>query len=395
MDIKMLQGRSLTFLSFFLMAHSPLWAAFKNYNMQDLEILEKHKNYREFLQHAHDIRPSKRSTQWSDMVGHMAEGYLTKLLEEKEFNRKGFLFVEKIAEWTPLVNDEFFQAKREKYVRAYLFHCFTAKKKYCSKDLHAFFSRIRKNTELAFQLGVLLKKFNQKASTWLFFKDAVKDNLAEFYCQKEPVQLALVGEIIPILEKHGLKDQNLIRKKIKYLAGVDCWQKLTPLFESWYESKSHKIREYAYILLKLSGALSQEKKDFYLSLYILQGPHKGEVFNEAWNIVRGLGQDFKRRKKLVNSLLTLDPLPDRLFAVKDIKKREVITEFMAKNLPEFFDGYTKTCLSYFSGKKKFPRGNPTIHCQEFVRQSKEKDWVSPRLDRRLREMALLGKKKSK
>ena len=372
-----------------------LRASVKSYEMQDLEILEKQKNFQEFLIHALDIRPSKRNRHWSDMVGHMAEGYLVKLLDEKSFNRKDFLFVEKVSEWSPLLNDEFFQLKREDYVKSYLYHCFSSEKKYCIGDLQAFFAKKRKNAQLGFQLGILLRKFDQKADTWSLFKMAAQDKLAEFYCQKEPMQLALVGRIIPFLEKHGLKDQSVIRKKILDIATLACWKKLTALFEGWRESKSHKMREYAYVLLKLSRSLSEEKKDFHLVSYILQGPHKGEVFNEAWNTVRFLGQNFKRRNKLVDSLLKLDPLPDRLFAIKDTQKREIITEFVAKNIPEFFDKYTKICLNYFSGQGTFPKGNPTVHCLEFARQVKGKDWISAKLIPRLREIATLSSKQSK
>ena len=363
--------------------------------MQDLEILEKQKSFQEFLHHALDIRPSKRTRHWTDMVIHMAEGYLTKLLEEKNFNRKDFLFIEKISRWSPLLHDEFFQVKREDYAKSYLHHCFSSKKKYCAEDLQAFFAQKRKNTELGFQLGVLLRKFDQKVDVWPFLKGAAQDRLAEFYCQKEPMQLALVGRIIPFLEKHGLKNQNDIRRKILEIASLDCWRKLTSLFEGWRESKSHKIREYAYVLLKLSDSLSQERKDFHLVSYILQGPHKGAVFNEAWNTVRLLGQDFKRRKKLVDSLIGLDPLPDRLFTLKDSKKREIITEFMAENIPEFFDKYVKTCLKYFSGKGTFPQGNPTVHCQKFARQVKGKEWISASLIPQLKEIASLSEKRKK
>ncbi|MCO4754768.1 MAG: hypothetical protein KC478_09800, partial [Bacteriovoracaceae bacterium] len=46
------------------------------YDIKDLEVLESNKSYREFLDHALDIRPSDRKKQWTEMVNNMAVGFL-------------------------------------------------------------------------------------------------------------------------------------------------------------------------------------------------------------------------------------------------------------------------------------------------------------------------------
>ena len=70
------------------------------YDLKDLEVLTIQKNYLEFLNHAHDIRPSKRGKKWKDMVQKMALGYINQLLNFKSFEQKNFDFVERLNSWS-------------------------------------------------------------------------------------------------------------------------------------------------------------------------------------------------------------------------------------------------------------------------------------------------------
>ena len=82
------------------------------FSMEDLSILKAQKNFKEFLAHALDIRPSKRNKKWEKMVQDMATGHVTSILEKKQFSKKNFTFIESLLSWPTLKVDEFFLIKR-------------------------------------------------------------------------------------------------------------------------------------------------------------------------------------------------------------------------------------------------------------------------------------------
>ena len=82
------------------------------YTLEDLTILKKQKNYFEFLNHALDIRPSKRDKNWDKMVQDMAVGFISSITAKKQISKDHFLFIEKLLSWPSLKNDEFFIIKR-------------------------------------------------------------------------------------------------------------------------------------------------------------------------------------------------------------------------------------------------------------------------------------------
>ncbi len=119
--------------------------------------------------------------------------------------------------------------------------------------------------------------------------------------------------------------------------------------------------------------LTQEQRDLYLFVYILQTPSIGDTFNQAWSNLEMLGKDYERRMRLLKAVKRLDPLPDQLFSTFGHKKALVVTKHLAAHFPEYLDFYSRTCLNYIQGKDSFPRGNPTINCKDFYElSSKEK-----------------------
>ena len=61
------------------------------YSLKDLQILESENNYKEFFQHALDLRPSLRTKEWQALVDSMANSFSKQVLkkniiEDKEFS---------------------------------------------------------------------------------------------------------------------------------------------------------------------------------------------------------------------------------------------------------------------------------------------------------------------
>ena len=106
--------------------------------------------------------------------------------------------------------------------------------------------------------------------------------------------------------------------------------------------------------------------DFFYTIYLLENPSQGELFNYSWNRIRELGRSAERREEVIKKLTSLDPLPDLIFSTLDQTKKRVVLNHFKTYFPEYLDFYVDQCISYYGGKKKFLNGNPTMHCQDFM-----------------------------
>jgi hypothetical protein len=80
--------------------------------------------------------------------------------------------------------------------------------------------------------------------------------------------------------------------------------------------------------------------------------------------------------QIFKTLKKLDPLPGEVFSSNDKEKREAVINLFASNFPEYVDHYAKTCVNFLKGIGEFPRGNPTLYCNELYSASKSKRWIS-------------------
>ena len=78
------------------------------YNLSDLQVLANENNFKEFFDHALDIRPSERLEPWQEMVSKMA-GLLTQsTLEKENIDKNDFKNIERLLTWPHLrINDDF------------------------------------------------------------------------------------------------------------------------------------------------------------------------------------------------------------------------------------------------------------------------------------------------
>lgn len=345
--------------------------------MEDLEVLVKEKNYAEFLKHTHDVRPSKRDKKWKQMTRDMALGHLNASISNKKFDLKTFEFVEKLNSWPTLRNEEFFQQKRNYFGIEHLKYCFSNSKNCLSKALNFWHSNLLKSPDLGHKMAILLSKNKYDKDLFPFIKPVTTSDISEFYCNRSEVQKILFKKI------HEISLIGPPSKKVfSDIFNQACLEKIIPILKKdLVNISSAPTKELFYNFLNLYEVLNQEEKDFFLTLYVLQGPVKGNAFNAAWNIIKILGKNYKRRSKVIKKLESFDLLPDEIFALPDQKTRKTLIDYFSLNIPEYLDYYARTCLDYLEGKREFPRGNPTLHCKNLFREAKGTKWVDPGLQK--------------
>ena len=346
-----------------------------NYTMLDLTVLAKEKNYLEFFQHAFDLRPTERNSEWKELMQEMATGLLTHSASTKKFDRDRFLFIEKIAQWPVLANDHLVQKARIAYAQEYFTYCWGQEhSQLCLGDLTTHFASLPPPVDpvLALFYGQLLEKQAPDAS-WQFYQEAANSDMARTLCGEQPLQQAILQRATALFATTQFPEQ--MREKLAALARPECWQQLHSSLRSDLFSKEVSRRQYAYWQLKWNKALDPEEEDFFLMHFFLQTPILGDTFNRAWNLLKALGQNYQRRQHILKRLSFLDPLPGKIFQTPSAQDRKIYLELLATNFPEYLDLYSTTCLNYLQGKAKFPRGNPTLECQELFATARGTDWI--------------------
>jgi len=365
-----------TILTFLIFLTGPLQAVDNSsYSSDDLEVLAQQKNYPEFLEHAHDIRPSKRNKKWKKMVRDMTLGYMNQTLKDNKHGPKIFQFVEQLNSWPSLRNEEFFHLKRNQLGIKYFKSCVNSKKDCLPQALNFWTSNQLKSAELGLKMIDLLEKVNYRGDLFKFIKPATTSDMSEFYCNRPEVITILIKKI------HHISLKNAPDKKyFKNIFNQDCIKKIIPILkQELVKFSSPAMKEIFYNFLDLYKGINQEESDFFLTLYILQGPIKGDAFNKGWNTISILGKNFKRRQKVLRKLKKFELLPDDIFTLTNKKAKRILLDHFFKNIPEYLDYYARTCLNYLEGTKEFPRGNPTLHCKELFYEAKGTKWIDPGL----------------
>lgn len=330
------------------------------------------------MAHARDVRPSDRGRHWTEMVQDMAIQLIDQRLKKAEYPQDDFNLIEDLASWPSLKEDEFFQTKRAAFGERYLLSCIEAEKaaeKYspttspCLKAIYNFWNNtpnIPVSTDLGVRLGEIVRKNTSDDELWSFFSRAANSPAAEFLCKKEALYDALKGKVRRLISKN-IPEKEFI-DELHNLANRDCWTKVMPLFERELTSSNKDDAHVSFMVLKGKGSLDHSKRDLFLATYFLNAPENGELFNEAWNELKNISQDHKRREAILENIKKLDPLPGKVFSIEDPKRRQVMLEYIGQNFPEYLDHYAKTCLAYVKGNQDFPMGNPTIECRELVKR---------------------------
>jgi hypothetical protein len=335
------------------------------YSLQDLEVLAREESYQEFFQHALDIRPSERQDAWKSMVSKMADVYSRKLLLKSEVERTDFLKTEDLYTWPSLKADDVFRLRRQQIGLKFIRNCLKTDNP-CWSDVKSFWEKDKNDPEVAFKLAELTSTFeNSPLPSWNFLEVSLKSSLSEFYCKKEFVMTTLWGKIE--IDYIKLGPEGDLMRKIDQTVHPDCLPTLIlEARKRLYQPNKVQDRELAFQILKSQSKADQNITDFFFTVYLLDNPAQGELFNYSWNRVRELGGTVDRRETVLKKLRELDPLPDSILGSLDQTKKRVVLKHFRTYFPEYFDFYTDQCVNYYGGKGTFPSGNPTIHCQEFM-----------------------------
>ena len=349
-----------------------------NYKMEDLEVLDNEKNYREFLKHARDIPPRERNTHWKEMVQTSAEGLLKEAMRYERYDQKTFQFVEGLLLWPSIKNDEFFLVRRASFGDKFFSKCFSnqSNKRSCIDQAIRFWKNSpTKDPDLANNLANLLGKHDRSIDLWPFYSIVAKSKLATFLCKKDKVQDAIFNKLSSDLAQNEL-DTNDLKNIINNTVHPGCWTELSKKLKENLYSSSTITRDQSFTILTSVSKLGSTEEDIFLAYFILSGPTVGPIFNLSWNRIKNLALNYTRRQNVLSSIMKMDPLPGRTFSMFDIRKRDIILAHIYKNFPEYINQYAKTCLEYLRGDRVFPNGNPTIECRDLFKLSVKNKFLS-------------------
>lgn len=336
-----------------------------SYTLADLEVLTAEEGHDEFFKHALDIRPSERQEAWKTMVSKMGDLYSRKVLQKVELNKTDFHKIEQLYNWPALKVDDVFRLRRQEIGLRYLKSCLKSENP-CWNELKAFWEKDKTDADTAYKLADLtLGLPDSPISTWTLLDVALKSPLSEFYCKKEFVMDALWGKIEIDYVKLGPEGD--LMKKIDQTIHPDCVPVLIgEARKRLYHPPKVFDRELSFQILKSQSKADQAVTDFFYTVYLLDNPSQGELFNYSWNRVKELGGKMNRREVVLKKLKSLDPLPDAILSTLDQTKKRVVLGHFKTYFPEYLEHYTDQCVKFYGGKGSFPSGNPTLHCQEFM-----------------------------
>lgn len=341
----------------------PLKAA--TYTLADLEILAQEGSSEEFFKHALDVRPSERLDAWKSMVSKMGEVFAGSVLNKIVIEEKNFKKTEELFRWPVLRVDDVFKLRRQEIGLRYLRHCLKDTNP-CLAAIKSFWESDNTDPEIAIKLAEMTLPLNSTEFTsWTFLEVALKSPLSEFYCKKDFAMKALWGKLELDYVRLGPKGDLL--KKIDQTIHPDCLPGLNrAAMEKLFSPSKVGDREVAYQILKVQNKMNSKITDFFYTVYLLENPSRGELFNYAWTRLGDLGKANEKRMAVMGDLKNLDPLPDAIFSSLDLAKKKVILNHFKQNFPEYLDYYANQCTLYYGGKQSFPQGNPTIHCQDLM-----------------------------
>lgn len=343
------------------------------YNIADLESLQLSKNYREFIRHAHDIRPSQRDKHWREMVQAMSSEYLDSLLERKDSNEEAFREVEMLASWPILREDLFFIAKRDRYLIEYFKSCLGNKSaQICQKQMLDSFHHLKGEVETVAKMVQVFSDFTpaQELNSLITFVSTHRQ--ARFYCGQEHFAPHLLNYVLSNLPVNfTLKEAE---STLTQSTSQECWNEFSPYLKRELYNVPAEMAERYYLLLLSRRMLTLQEEDLFLSYLFLLAPPPDEGLNRAWNKVSELAEDYPRRSAVTKALLAIDPLPGKLFAEKSLDRLKPLFKHFQKTFPEYLDRYVETCLNYMAGIGNFPNGNPTVYCRELFQLSDRLGW---------------------
>lgn len=359
-----------------------------NYDLKDLEVLEREHNFEEFLLHVNDIRPSERGKHWKEMFQVMAMGLIEYKIKTRDFTLATYREIEQIGRSSAMNNDQFFQLKRSIYAKKFFSECFNqipkinesspesltdsiknkSSKTLCESELSSFWYYSKKDPDIGLDLATILESNHSTLKTWPFYEVAVRDSIAEFYCKKPEIQRAIINKLYAesSSDEFGGNYKSLVNR----IVPETCFlQLLGPLKESLSSSKSSGLnKEMALNILGAKQKLSKDEEDLYSILFLLDGPIVGDKMNIAWNKVEALSENYQKRLKILAQIEKLPLIPDKIFKDPNQPRHKTIINLFAKNFPEYLNYYGMTCIKYLNHQASESLNvSSSFQCHEFLK----------------------------
>lgn len=362
-------GRNFIFFALFnFIALSELSA---NYSYEDLNVLSQEKNYSEYLKHAHDIAPVQRDESWKKMTRDQIKGYLSQLVDQKNWEEKSFQRVLEMSSWPLFKTSPSVLASFSPYALGRLKFCFSTKKSnqasQCLSEVDRVWAILAHKDDMAseaFEMTLLLHQEKSKRNLWDFASLTTRSPHSAQYCQNSLIQNLLLQQMQGLYLKTTQPLGSSWKNALLEMANTQCWTQLQSKLIQSLSSPSHAHNEVHFLGLLALGMIDQTQQDLFYLQYLLTTPKASTTFNLAWNRIESLGENWSQRKKIMKELLKRPHLPDHIFHQGVTKKVKTISQLINTHFPEYFQAYKKKCDQYYNGLKKFPLGNPTLYCQK-------------------------------
>lgn len=331
-----------------------------NYSIKDLQILAKENEYKEFFAHFKDVKPSERDAYWRKLVDEVSISFLQNIDSKPKITKTDIDNIDQLFSHPVISKNEKFKNLRLKIGLKYFDKLFSENNTNNADELLQFWLKETSFADYAYQFGLLSTKINASIDTqWHFYSKAFNGAQSHRYCNTEHAAQIIIQKLTQVTGTDTFSDPDQFLDK---LINQDCKQALSPFIKDYFFQANTNLRPIIYELLySKSSSIDQDLISFY---YILSGPVVSKAFNHSWNKLSEIKNDSTRRENLLKALKDKDTLPDGLFSLLDQEKKNLLIQFVYKNIPEYFDLYATTCISYLKGEKIYAKGNPTLHCQD-------------------------------
>lgn len=353
----------------------------QKYQIQDLEVLESEKSFREFFAHAKDVLPSKRKKTWKKMVLSMSMDYLNTLkMTNGNLNPKDYKLTLEISKWSTLRSDEFFVKNRDIVFIKHYKYCFRKMDyKDCYNKASDFYKKYKTHPEFGYTFIKEITQGNKRNTAeqdfetnyqlkfWPFIEKLVKSPISEFYCAQSPLKETIEQKVLQQAYKH---------KSFQVLKHLhpDCWKVIKKGFISTlFRHTDAYSRKKVFSSLKGTVRLGKTDTYLYTTLQLLSGIKlSAQETLLYWQRMKELAHNYKLREILIAKLKTYIPLPGKVF-IGATKQQRHIVKALTTYFPEYLDYYSTTCIDHFSGEKETYGGNPATNCHDLFKLSKTQD----------------------
>lgn len=384
-----------------LTAGSPSWSQEEKstaFAIDDLLSLYNSGETDEFLSRAKDIRPAMRGPKWRAMVTELTKKKIDKLLDTpiSTVTFEEILVTEEYASYShQLKNLELQNKKLDLGIKFLTYNLSIISQWEAPKvlDLKKWWFKHWQNSPKqalhAYRYAQLFDKYSplskfESVNLVSFFEDQEKLNLlikemlhivyksglAADLCRDTWVWSYLWTDLKTFVSKLKKSDQDEFDTKIVQEYSLSCWNSMkSKILNDFYTFPDEDIHLSIH-LLSMDRTLAMQQKMFIHIFYLLFEPTPSDLYTNALDSLLKLSLSEKTRLEILQMLLKLDPLADKIFSSTKPQGLEVLIR-MSRSFPEYIDQYAQTCLDYLTGHKKFPNGNPTPHCLDLCRNFRQ------------------------